>query len=1117
MKFTICALFLSLTLTSCVGDKKNTKTKSAPSSSSSSTTSNDGKEIPVATVAPGMPLVAAATAITQSSVVINWTAGVGGAAITNIAYSTKSDLSLSTTVNDATPGKMISGLSANTQYYFQVTVVNSVASKSSTIGSFKTLAPIVSVDTTGKFTFTLASSASTSAGVFTTDGTLVRTLWSTVKYEAGSHTMQWDGKDDYGVNLTNPAAKYEVKVLSNNINYTWAGTVGNTAKNQTGSKKFKGLFNCMRGLAIADGTAYFSTGYSEGNSSMHKLKLSDPQGKITINDARMTLNVDYVATDGKLVYWAGVDSYAASNTMVTATKVVDDSEINFSTGTPYSVTHGVTYKTVISKMDKVNSDITGLAVQKNGSFLFVARAKLNELQIINKVTGALVNKLSLTNARGLSVDTSDNIWIVSSTNTVARYTVNGNGTLSAPTLTLAGIIDPLATQVSTDGSMVVVADAGTSQQLKAYNTSNGASKWVYGTPGGYFNDATVKNDKFAFSSTLGNEVVFIAFEPDGSFWVNDAGNFRVQHFTADLIHKETIMSLGSSYFTNVDKNNITRVFSQGLEFKIDYSVPLTGSTGWKLVKNWRTNLSAPKYDPFTRVVSQVTFSNGKTYGLVVTQPPKVEVVELPATGQLRFTGKVLDSGDFSKDGSRNEVVFQGTGAKILNYPLTGFDNLDTPIWSSTPTVLATIPTLKNSDPLPYSTGLTSTGKVIVFNPSVISGYDSANEPNAYYTGHHLGAINKGGSNFLWKTELATHRNYAGFYPPAGYFDIGNYVNQYAGGVVTVVNRNIITTYHGEFWKNAQTNKFNHYYDNGLALGQFGTTTPENVGEAQPMLAGNALSPQVVEASNGDLYLWHGDESFHSAIHMYKITGLNTVAEETISIPFPSTYAKPAINYLDLMAGLPFDKPLVSGNGWTRFPAADAYGPNRWEEAWSVRSSGMSYDKLKNNDIMVDFVSTEAKSAHVERDLGTNNVVASWKISGEVSFLNTMPNTGGTQQFIDVVDANGKTLATFYHDVSFDNSPYKTKVYAGSKVMAEDLDTLLRRKMNLLQNFEISAVGGSITYKYADLIPVTTSIVDSSGNWKTPKKLRLRFVAKGNGNAAYGMNVAVKDFRFYKDQ
>src|SRR5437868_414995 len=48
------------------------------------------------------------------------------------------------------------------------------------------------------FSFHLDHAATTSAGVFKKDSTLLRTLWSNVRYGAGTHTASWDRKDDAG-------------------------------------------------------------------------------------------------------------------------------------------------------------------------------------------------------------------------------------------------------------------------------------------------------------------------------------------------------------------------------------------------------------------------------------------------------------------------------------------------------------------------------------------------------------------------------------------------------------------------------------------------------------------------------------------------------------------------------------------------------------------------------------------------------------------------------------------------------------------------------------------------------------------------------------------------------
>ena len=66
-------------------------------------------------------------------------------------------------------------------------------------------------------TFTLATAGTTSAGVYDSTGTLVRTLWSGVKYPAGSVTAYWNGLNDSNVPVAN--GDYTIKLLSNNVQY----------------------------------------------------------------------------------------------------------------------------------------------------------------------------------------------------------------------------------------------------------------------------------------------------------------------------------------------------------------------------------------------------------------------------------------------------------------------------------------------------------------------------------------------------------------------------------------------------------------------------------------------------------------------------------------------------------------------------------------------------------------------------------------------------------------------------------------------------------------------------------------------------------------------------------
>lgn len=187
--------------------------------------------------------------------------------------------------------------------------------------------------TSGQTTFTLTAPARTSAGIYKTDGTLIRTLWNNVQKNAGTYQIKWDGTNDDSATV--PAGNYNVKVLTNNVNYRWEGVIGNTSASFTGPDIHKGYLR-MYSMCIAGNTAYYSNYYNEGHSSQFKISLDNPQSRTEIlSYGQSSL---YSATDGKTVYWAGDDVLGGHNNwFVFGTQVSDDKEESFSSGQSYAV------------------------------------------------------------------------------------------------------------------------------------------------------------------------------------------------------------------------------------------------------------------------------------------------------------------------------------------------------------------------------------------------------------------------------------------------------------------------------------------------------------------------------------------------------------------------------------------------------------------------------------------------------------------------------------------------------------------------------------------------------------------------------------------------------------
>ena len=230
------------------------------------------------------------------------------------------------------------------------------------------------------FSFSLQSAARTSAGVFMKDSTLVKTLWSNVNYSAGAHTAVWDGTDDQG-NIV-AANSYNIRVLSNNVTYTWEGVVGNTSASQSGSTVMHEFQN-MWAMAISGSTAYYATNYNENTTATYKLNTSSVQSKTAIIIPGASGAINLIATDNTNVYWAGADGFNAATTFVYATRTTDDQQVIFSSGKPLSLTNsGAPILSCLDIGTNANATVTGLAVQKKNNSFFVAHQKLNLLNVL---------------------------------------------------------------------------------------------------------------------------------------------------------------------------------------------------------------------------------------------------------------------------------------------------------------------------------------------------------------------------------------------------------------------------------------------------------------------------------------------------------------------------------------------------------------------------------------------------------------------------------------------------------------------------------------------------------------------------------------------------------------
>lgn len=535
------------------------------------------------------------------------------------------------------------------------------------------------------FDYTLPATSSTyrtSAAVYDSDDILIRTLWRKEIRNAGANSYSWDDKNDSGVVVL--AGTYKIQVICHNINYVWEGAVGNSSAENAG-KPVNFAMNPIQDIAITGTKAFFVSGFSEAHFDFRTFSTTDVQrvtdawgwvvntlaagNPVVSRWSNYARDWAFTATDGTWVYFAcpvgwrenpagtasGVDDQPG---YVVAMNAADNTQAYFTHGTRLNNGGCPMYPYPNGIQVGTQPGLSGVAVQNTGNILAVAVSADNKVYLYDKYAGNLLGDIAVTSPRRMAFDSNNNLWVTTG-GTVVCYT--NVDTIPAVSLTLTGFSKPLAVAVSPQvgADLVVIADGGTSQQLKGF-TQTGTALWTYGQAGGYpVNGPAVTNDKFWFTTGMGYsetvEDTFVSFAPDGTFWVGDGDNDRSIHFSSSRAVLDIVSTGHSSYVTSVVANQSTRVFNGFHEYQIDYSKPLAGANGsWTLVRNWRSGLPA-KYREgayYRKGLLNVTkLPNGATYAQVYNHEQKQwEVCELTGNG-LRPTGTLLGWGTLTADGS----------------------------------------------------------------------------------------------------------------------------------------------------------------------------------------------------------------------------------------------------------------------------------------------------------------------------------------------------------------------------------------------------------------------------------------------------------------------------------
>lgn len=897
------------------------------------------------------------------------------------------------------------------------------------------------------FSTALGGGPVSSAGVFDSNGILVRTLWSAIANHANvdNPEAEWDGTlDDLSVA---PTGTYTIKVLEHNTNYTWEGVIGNTSPDHS-TLYYHNEAGQIQGMGITDaGEMYYTHGFDERWSVAHVTTTADPNTTdilFTNWGFRFTAAVMHaVCTDGTRAYFA-----LAPVGDLTRSEV---SIVNCVTHTNVALSPGYAVYTSADGAPANTWNISGIAVQKSGPVLAVARAGKGEIWTVDKTTGATFNKYPALLATPYFVATSPttgDLWVIyGDRSTATKLTMDSSGVLTTTGVTITGLSDGLALAVSPDGTTLLIVDGGASQQVKAFNTSDGSVKAAFGTggafgdAGGYATSPAVTDTKFMFAMTMGfaggGPQSYIAFQADGSFWLGDPGNCRNLHFSSGNSPTllQTVSWIPSFYSCRVCMNDPTRVFSGWLEWKIDYSLPLAiGNGSWYLANNWAYGVATTDYDQYNALRWVATLSNGRTYATTIraTNPFPTfvrNVVELRTTG-LYDTG-FLVAGYTGFDENWNNFFINAAGpgqsGSVQLNPMIGFDGSGTPLWQffwgpdiqnplaryiTTQVLPATFPTLDDDilgGPNPRQVSSLGNGLWPIYERGTQTGYRlggiEATTGLVKFSAHPVnpGTFGGHGQKYL-------------FFPEPPFFPIGNSTAGFNhAGFITYLPgaTDFFTCCKGEGWGNNQTNVWQHWHESGLMLGTFGVAAPyfaansvsfpppyDGLTDPAPAVAstsfkglaemsGNSFEGAVVSVG-GAYYLYENDEWYHGGMHRWHVDLGTGVSVSNFSVSWDSSnYPVIPADPTDMLAGLPYATSSVPDNtaGWHRNPTTNDTTDGNIGPYRIVSTNFTTCNPHNSPDITFEGILSNpgvATDWTLSRDLAGNGT--DWTLSMSVFFL-----------------------------------------------------------------------------------------------------------------------------------
>jgi len=223
------------------------------------------------------------------------------------------------------------------------------------------------------------------------------------------------------------------------------------------------------------------------------------------------------------------------------------------------------------------------------------------VRAFDKVTGAPLGFLSLRSAGLLAmVRDESSFWTLlrDGSGTIARHAVPGIGDTKAgersppPLVVVAGLPTACSIAVHPVTDELWVVDRK-SQSIARFSSA-GAPNGSFGVDLNLSFPYIVETGHPSGTLVEGEDMVCpsVSFTDDGSeVWISDAGNRRILRVDVQSERiQDHVMFLTVQYAAAADWANPRRVFSNFLEFEVDYATALSPDGGWRFVRNWGTHL-----------------------------------------------------------------------------------------------------------------------------------------------------------------------------------------------------------------------------------------------------------------------------------------------------------------------------------------------------------------------------------------------------------------------------------------------------------------------------------------------------------------------------------------------